>query len=59
MKKLVDPEQRMRTIKVLAIVLAAIILLVYGFAYIYQNVWPKKPILVDTIENQPGFSTNR
>jgi len=57
--KLVDPEQRMRAIKILLALFVAISLCVYGFAYLYQYVWPKKPILVDTIENEPGFSTNR
>jgi hypothetical protein len=37
----------------LGILVVAIALLVYSFAYMYQYVWPKKPLLVDTDRKPP------
>jgi len=59
MKTPVNPEQRMRMLKILLIAAIIFPVLVLGWAYIYQNVWPKKPLIVDRIEDQPGYSTNR
>jgi len=58
MKQTIDPEQRMRFMKRLLIAIVVLCFLVYGLAYTYQYIWPKKPILVDSIENQPPASTN-
>jgi len=53
MKKLIDPAQRIRALKVALLIFLAICLMTFAGGWFYENVWPKKPLFNDTIEKDP------